>query len=373
MGILTSFPPPNLPTPLLVLRMDRVRANLAQMNHLLGKDISRWQPHLKTTKMPVVWQLLLENGVRRFKCATIREAQVLLDLATAQNQSIELLVALSHHGRNLESLAGLAELHPHHSLSLLSEDPEHARGVLECHPKLGLWLDLDPGDRRSGIPMDQHNRILETVRAMGNRWQGLHFYEGGERQVNLQQRQKACMAHYERLLQVRKDLLEAGFEAPALMTSGTPAFSFALACTEFRALDHRVSPGTLVFFDGKSEEFDLDGFLPAATVLTRVISRPDDGHFTCDAGSKAVDAATPDPVATVVGHPEWQATRPSEEHLPFLAGAGDAPPTGTLLELIPYHICPTVNLAEEALLLDKENILGQAPVSARAHSVSSEP
>ncbi len=338
------------------------------MQNQLGGSIERWQPHLKTTKMPVVWRILLTAGVHRFKCATTREAKELLTLAEKEGKQVELLVAMGHRGSNLQALANLANSHPQQDLSLLSEDPEHVLAVQESSPQLGLWLDLDPGDRRSGIPLEQTDRILATVRAMGSAWKGLHFYEGGERQVDSAEREKACHVHYERLLHLQNQLKQAGMESPALLTSGTPAFPIALAYPGFQEMDHRVGPGTVVFFDGKSQEFGLSGFQPAASVLTRVIARPDDHHFTCDAGSKAVDAANPDPVATIVGHSEWTAMRPSEEHLPFGAPEGDAPPTGTLLELIPHHICPTVNLAEEAVLLDDNAVIGSAPVSARAHA-----
>ena len=35
--------------------------------------------------------------------------------------------------------------------------------------------------------------------------------------------------------------------------------------------------------------------------------------------------------------------------------------------LVPRHVCPTVNLAEEALLMDEGRIVDLVPVSARAH------
>ena len=59
---------------------------------------------------------------------------------------------------------------------------------------------------------------------------------------------------------------------------------------------------------------------------------------------------------------------PSEEHLPFRT-AGEAPKRGELLSLIPEHICPTVNLAEEAVLIDENGSFSIASVSARAHEI----
>ena len=66
------------------------------------------------------------------------------------------------------------------------------------------------------------------------------------------------------------------------------------------------------------------------------------------------------------------AETPSEEHLPLRVVSGPRPPRGEILELFPRHVCPTVNLAEEALLLDGGELVGRVPVSARAHDLWAE-
>jgi D-serine deaminase-like pyridoxal phosphate-dependent protein len=40
---------------------------------------------------------------------------------------------------------------------------------------------------------------------------------------------------------------------------------------------------------------------------------------------------------------------------------------GALVELLPKHVCPMVNLAERCALLDGERLLQVVPVEARAH------
>jgi hypothetical protein len=37
--------------------------------------------------------------------------------------------------------------------------------------------------------------------------------------------------------------------------------------------------------------------------------------------------------------------------------------------LVPEHICPTVNLAEQAVLVDGEKFLGLVDIEGRAHEV----
>ena len=64
-------------TPCLIVHLDRVRGNIKRVLEHLQDDPGRWRPHVKTTKIPEVWRELFAAGVRQFKCATTREADVL--------------------------------------------------------------------------------------------------------------------------------------------------------------------------------------------------------------------------------------------------------------------------------------------------------
>ena len=61
-------------TPALVIDLKKVRRNVAAVKRALGGDLNRWRPHLKTTKMSVVWLELVRAGVKNFKVATTKEA-----------------------------------------------------------------------------------------------------------------------------------------------------------------------------------------------------------------------------------------------------------------------------------------------------------
>ena len=73
-------------------------------------------------------------------------------------------------------------------------------------------------------------------------------------------------------------------------------------------------------------------------------------------------------IGSVLGSNHLQPLSPSEEHLPFKVAAGTASPRlGTELLLIPRHVCPTVNLAETALLIQQNAMPQLVPVEGRAH------
>ena len=157
-----------------------------------------------------------------------------------------------------------------------------------------------------------------------------------------------------------------------IVTSGTPTFPHALEYPPFAELEgtlHRISPGTVVYHDLRSEEIDPGvGLVPAALVHARVVSHPRDGLATCDAGSKSVAAEAGDPCAFVLGRPDLVAQTPNEEHLPLLTD-GERPARGDRVMLFPRHVCPTVNLAEEAVLIEDGRVTGVVRVSARAHEL----
>jgi len=43
------------------------------------------------------------------------------------------------------------------------------------------------------------------------------------------------------------------------------------------------------------------------------------------------------------------------------------PPVGTVMTLVPNHVCPVVNLFDELLVVERGTIVGRWPVDARGH------
>ena len=359
-----------LQTPALVVYMDRVRQNVERILAIVG-GADRWRPHLKTTKIPEVWTELLRAGVRHFKCATTREAAIMLDVAAAFGERVDLLVAYPHRGPSLRRLGELAAGTPS-EVSVLCED---SALIAEVPGSLGVFVDLNPGMNRTGIPVGDLEEVAAIARGAGERLRGLHYYDGHLHQQDLDQRRAAVFAGYEQLLEVVAGLDLQGARPAEVVTAGTPAFHHALQFEKFDHVPfvHRVSPGTVVYHDGRSEQLNPDVALaPAAVVLSRVISHPAADVVTCDAGSKSIAAEAGDPCALVLGRGDLTALKPSEEHLP-LRCAGARPARGQVLLLVPRHVCPSVNLAEQAVIVEAGHAPRVVAVSARAHEVLASP
>lgn len=359
-------------TPALVVRLHQVRKNLQSVLVRLDGCADRWRPHVKTVKIPSALALFSEIGVRQFKAATAREARVLFEtLAKSDAGAIDLLVAYPICGPSGTLLARLLDEFPENRISVLCES---AAAAAELDPRIGLYIDLNPGMQRTGVPETDWERLGGLIDHLGSRFRGLHFYDGHIHGDDAAARRQMAHAGYDRLMGWIES--RSWLEPFELVTSGTPAFLYALDYRPFVAstqFQHRVSPGTVSYHDLRTEELleDLD-LVPAATLLSRVVSHPSGTRVTCDAGSKSIAAEAGDPCAFVVGHPDWIAATPSEEHLPLDIASGELPPRGELIELIPRHVCPTVNLAEEAIIVDGET-LSVERVAARAHDLWLEP
>jgi D-serine deaminase-like pyridoxal phosphate-dependent protein len=358
-------------SPSLVIDLDRVRQNVRRVISYAGGKPDRWRPHIKTSKIPELLAELVRAGMHTFKCATTREAACMLQVLDDQNvDGGDLLLAHPLVGPGLTALGRLALAHPRTCVAVLCEDEETPPTV---PAEVSVFVDINPGMNRTGVPLDETERILGVARAAGGRFRGLHFYDGHVRGSDPNARREMAHEGYRRLVDLALSLRTAGLEIGEVVTSGTPSFLHAVGYPGFAELMptmHRISPGTVVLHDLRSEqELDEIDLQPAAVVLARVVSHPAPGIVTCDAGSKSLAAEAGDPSAFVLGHPELEPLRPSEEHLPLRVHAGAPPPRGTPLLLVPRHVCPTVNLAEEAVLLEGGKFGSRVAVRARAHGL----
>ena len=63
-------------SPALVVFPDRVKRNIELLKNMID-DVKRLRPHVKTHKTKEAALLQMEAGIKKFKCATIAEAEML--------------------------------------------------------------------------------------------------------------------------------------------------------------------------------------------------------------------------------------------------------------------------------------------------------
>ena len=358
----------NLLTPALAIYPEMIVSNIDSTLKLLDGKADRWRPHIKTAKLNYTLRMLLDRGVRNFKCATTLEL-----LQACESGATDVLVAYPMMGANAHRIREINNQYPQVRISVLAENEEQVRQWRGSD--IGIFLDINPGMNRTGIEQNSRDLVIglaQTAKKAGLDFRGLHYYDGQFGSVAEPELTKSTHAGYDQLLELVRDLRSSGVPVSEIITAGTPTFPSSLTYRGFQNADflHRVSPGTVVYHDAVSlaqlpKEY---GYAPAALVIARVVSHPRPDVITCDAGHKAVSADAGVPTCVVMGHPELTPLGPSEEHLPLSVKEGSKPPkVGDVLYLIPRHVCPTVNNFDAALIVRNGEIESVQEVSARGH------
>ncbi len=192
------------------------------------------------------------------------------------------------------------------------------------------------------------------------------MYDGHIRDTDPSRRAAACDVSFGQLESVRQELVNSGVSVPEVVAGGTPTFPI-----HARRASVQCSPGTSVFWDLGYETLlpDLD-FLPAVLVLTRVISKPS-AHILClDLGHKAIASEGPHPRVELFGLEDARAIGHSEEHLTIETDRAADYHVGSPLYGIPWHICPTVALHQEAVVIRDGRAAERWQVVARARTIT---
>ena len=353
----------SLLTPALLIYPEIVDANITATLNLVGNDPERWRPHIKTAKIPAVLQQMIRRGVRSFKCSTTLEL-----LTACRAGASDVLVAFAVMGANARRVAQIAEEFPSTLVSVLIESAEQAKPWNGT--KVGIFLDVNSGMNRTGMSTERADEIVQLAASLGDRFRGLHFYDGHVAGFTIADREARTHAGYDKLMQLVEQCEAAGVRIGEVITSGTPAAPYAGSYKRFRdaGFIHRISPGTVVYNDTVSLEQLPDlGYQAAVLVLTTVVSHPTAHTITCDAGHKSVSVDAGVPNCVVLGWPHLQPLKPSEEHLPIESADGNLPALGSKLYLWPRHVCPTVNNFDEAAMVVDGRVRGTERVSARGH------
>lgn len=356
----------DIPSPALLVYPDRVQENIRRMIRMAG-GVGRLRPHMKTNKLPEVIRMQMDQGITKFKCATIAEAEMV-----AACLAPDVLLAYQPVGPNVQRFIQLVRRFPNTQFSALADDDGTIRALSSAAVRAGLvlnlFLDLDCGMHRTGVAPGpgavELYRLIAGSRGLNAA--GLHAYDGHIHDTDLATRTAACQEAFASVHAMREELVNAGLPVPAVVVGGTPTFPI-----HARRAELECSPGTTVFWDlGYSVTLpDLD-FLPAVLLLTRVISRPGTNLLCLDLGHKAVASEVSPPRVQLLGLPNTRAVGHSEEHLVLETNRAGEFPVGACFYGIPWHICPSVALHDEAVVVRNGRAEERWQVAGRARMIT---
>lgn len=353
-------------SPALLLYRERIEHNLKLMIEIAG-GAQRLRPHVKTHKLGPLVKRQMELGITKYKCATIAEAEM-----CAAAGALDVLLAMPCVGVNAHRYAELALKFPATVFSTIADDEEVIRFLAAAAQRhrvtLGVYLELDCGMARTGIVPGEHAAFLATVIRDTPRLQfaGLHAYDGHIHDKDVDVRRKRCEEAFAPIIRFRDELRSNGIIVKELVAGGSPTFPF-----HAKHPDRMCSPGTTVLWDfGYGDRCADMPFLPAAVLLARVISKPGHNRITLDLGHKSVAAENPHPRVRFEELPDGKPVMQSEEHLVLETEHAHKFLIGQALHGIPLHVCPTVALHCEAVVIEGYRAADRWPIPARNRKIT---
>ena len=355
----------DLPTPSLLLDLDRVERNCDTMSRRSQQLGVALRPHLKTAKSVDVARLATRGQPGGITVSTLAEIDY---FGRHGFRDITYAVGIAAH--KLEALAGLQRQHGL-TLSLLADHAgtvaEVAQRAAELDTRFSLLIEVDCGGGRGGLAADSGElpALAQAIAASSHLSLGGVLTHAGQ-SYNVQGREAiAAIAEAERSAAVlaATRLRAAGFEVPVVSVGSTPTAVFAQSLagvTEMR-------PGVYTLFDLDQVVLgacSLDDI--AASVLACVIGHnPRSQRVLIDAGALALSKDISANffgkgipgfaelgyglVCTVDGQaplPDLRVAEVHQEH-GFIAGNGDAEalfrqlPIGARVRILPNHVCMT--------------------------------
>ncbi|MBG6233842.1 D-serine deaminase-like pyridoxal phosphate-dependent protein [Pedobacter sp. CAN_A7] len=351
----------NISSPGLVFYEDRIQQNI---NLLIGmiKDKSRLRPHVKTHKSVEVTKLLMAAGLQKFKCATIAEAEML-----GSCEAPDVLLAYQPVGPNINRFMTLQERFPRTTYSCLIDNLETAKSISllakQNNTTVKVYIDINVGMNRTGVLPGKVFKLYEDISAIvGLKFMGLHAYDGHIHDSDYSIRQQKVNEIIDVLHELSEQVEQKYQHKPTIIAGGTPSFPMYAEATNFEC-----SPGTFALWDsGYQQAFQEQHFLPAAVLMTRIVSLPEEKLICTDLGHKAVSAENELlRRVTFLNAPNLIPISQSEEHLVLDAGIHHGYQVGDVLYGLPHHVCPTVALYDEIISVSPERTPEVWKISSR--------
>ncbi len=347
-------------SPSLLIYPDRVKVNIARMIKIAG-DINRLRPHVKTHKMAEITNMLIDQGITKFKCATIAETEMV-----ARCGGKDVMLAVQPVGPNIDRFFRLKKEFKNIKISSIVDsekivDRLSSQAVFH-NSTVNLWLDINNGMNRTGIiPGDNAKALVRKIIKMpGLVLEGLHVYDGHVNESDTLKRHKISNDIFSAVNDLVNELKSSGIDNLKIVAGGTPTFPVHIL-----RKDVECSPGTTVLWDfGYGSSFSDMNFLYAAVLFNRVISKPSANLICIDLGYKAVASEMPQPRIKILGLDDYVIVGQSEEHMVIKTGAADNFEVGDTLYSIPVHICPTVDRFDKVSVVYDKTVTEQWDVIA---------
>ncbi len=230
----------NVPT--LLLDKEKCQRNIRMMVEKARRNDLRLRPHFKTHQSAQVGEWFRQEGVEAITVSSVRMARYF-----ANHGWTDIMVAIPVNVLELETineLAGRVRLH----LIVVNEEvlPALQQGL---HHNIAVWLKIDTGYHRTGIPATNYKTIdstLQTIAASGKmEFQGFMAHDGHTYKQTDAEAIRAIHKTTIDLLNQLRERYKAQFQTIELSIGDTPSCSILETIV---GVDE-IRPGNFVFYD----------------------------------------------------------------------------------------------------------------------------
>ena len=324
-----------LETPVPIVDMDRMEANITRLQTYLNEHHIANRPHIKTHKIPAIAKMQIDAGAIGITCQKVSEAEVMADAGFTD-------ILIPYNIIGVSKLSRLMALATQINISVTADSAFVIHGLSNAAGQAGLTLtvliECDMGAQRCGVQSPQE--AAELARLIGGlpnlHFGGLVTYPTNEHLDNF-------------VRQTRSLIKDDGLQIERVSGGGTP--SMWQAHTHPELTEHRA--GIYVYGDRlslRSGAVTLDTC--ALRVFTTVVSRPTPDRGILDAGSKSLsmDLHGLEGYGYICEYPEARIYSLSEEHghVDFSA-CSRKPEIGEHVSIIPNHCCTVTCLFDEVV------------------------
>ncbi|MGI6366448.1 MAG: alanine racemase [Bacillota bacterium] len=334
-------------TPFVRIDLEILEKNIRDMADFARAQGIRLRPHVKTHKIAEITRMQLEAGSTGITVAKLGEAEAMFAAGAR-----DILVAYPLVGaEKLTKVRGLLERGCKLTLMVDSVDGARLLDQLAWPGGIDVLVEVDSGLGRGGLlPEDLEGFVQWLVSLKHLNFKGLLTFEGHSYACQDLESVKAFAVQIGEMMVAAAEALRAkGIPVAEVSIGSTPSARWGGAVPGIT----EIRPGNYVFND--ATQVALGVAKPencSLKVVSTIVSRPAKNRALIDAGAKILAKDHGRAGYGLLANPNWQITRLWEEH--GLIEGDNLPELGSVVEIIPNHSCPVVNLVDTVAVSNGE-------------------
>lgn len=360
-----------LPTPALTLDLDAFEWNIRAMADYCKQHNRALRPHGKTHKCPEIAKALMRVGAVGACAAKISEAE-----SFAAHGVTNILVTTAVIGKyKIERAVRLAQQRPETIFSV--DNAQNVRDLNDAakaaNIKLNLATDLAIAARTGILPGEPALALAQLIDSLPNvKLAAIQAYAGhASHVIGWEKRRDVSREAMGKAVATRRLYESKGIRVPLLTGGSTGTYNID---SEIDGIDE-LQAGSFMFMDvdynrigGKDGSAHYQDFRNALSVMTTVVSKPQDDFAIVDGGFKAFSTDKPFGPRSKK-FPELAWAWGGDEHGKIsLAGKSVPVNVGDRLDFVIPHCDPSVNLYDRIWCLRGDTVEAVWAVTARGMS-----